>query len=388
MNSLGKDPGEQLTELGRQYWRVREEHDRENLEGSTRRRIKQDMAEVVDRFERLLGHWVRDDELRDAWRLYLYDAADAPDQPRLSPPPLFRGHTQTDALLEIRAADDGGYDILIDGSHVRHHDVPWHWDLEDLGPIQIGEWTCREIFDAPEKAVGALRAFVTGPGAGPPWDCAPALFEDGLIDTDFGLTPRGARRLGEARLEAETERARKHYCVIVADAARARILTLTKHAFEIEEKLDPLQPVSDLTNPEQRMRDGEQFTDSRPGIRREGPHGPRHGVSDRRDKSRRENTRQFARLVADEAARTWGQFPSSRVVVVAEPRMLGMLRPEIARQLDDPSLHEVVEFPRDLTWLDVPAVHDALAKEKLLPERERLAPLQSMRTPNPWQEER
>lgn len=373
METTSVDPKLQLTQLGDEYRHVRDAHEQENAGGATRRRLEQDMHRIVERFERLLERWVHEDELRAAWRSYLYDGADLPDGPELAPPPLFRGRTDAGALIEIYVADDGGYDLLFDGAHVKHHEIPWHLDPELIDPVQIGEWSCHEIFAAPDRAIAALEEFFAS-DVPPPWSWVETLYEDGLIDADFGLTPRGARRLSRGKPRTSAGEGR-NYCVIVADGGRARILTLTQTLPPRPGRLDRLQLVADVSNQENRARDSEQFANTRPGLRREGPHGPRHAVSDRRESHRREAVRQFAKLVVDEAARAWDQFETCRIVVVAPPQMLGLLRPVIAQELSGPSPHDVVELARDLTQLGVPAVHDALARAELVPERGRLPPM-------------
>lgn len=379
-------PSALLSELGRDYRHAQQEHDRESPRGATRRRISKDMERLAERFERTLEHWVTDEAVRHAWREHLYRGAPAPDRPTLAPPPLFRGRTEADALLEIVPADDGGYDLFLDGAHVEHHEIPWHLDPEALEPIQIGQWQCREIFAAPDAAAAALGAFLGTNGASPPWQWARPLFEDGLIDLDFGLTPRGARRLGKTpNADLTTDRAHVSYCVLLANAGRARIFTLASAAPDAESTLAPLAEASDLSNQEARARDSERFSDTRPGLRRESHSGPRHAVSDRREGNRRDSERQFARVVARETADTWSQLDDCRLVVAAAPRMLGHLRPALAQQNHVAPPATSVELARDLTGLAPAAIHDALAAEGLLPERGRRPPPVPMRTPNPWQ---
>src|SRR5688572_22535003 len=69
--------------------------------------------------------------------------------------------------------------------------VPWHLDPDMTTPLEIGGHPFQERFAVPREAVLALAALATTPGGEPPWAWARALYEDGLIDLDFGLTPRG-----------------------------------------------------------------------------------------------------------------------------------------------------------------------------------------------------
>jgi protein required for attachment to host cells len=380
------DPMEALRNFAREYRQVREQHERESPQGATRRRLKQDMDRIAHSYERLLGQWVTDDDLRQAWRDHLYRGGVVPNRPQLAVPPLFRGRTDSGARVEIMAAPDGGYDLLNDGSLAEHHEIPWHLDPERIDPVQIGAWTCEEVFSAPEEAVAALDEFLTQPTASPPWRWAQVLYEDGLVDADFGLTPRGARRLRAGQEPApQPSQEQTNVCVVLANSARGRILTLVGAGSGIDAPAARLLDAADVNNPAARARDSERFSDSRPGLRREGNHGPRHGVSDRRDRNRDDADRQFAQQVVAEAARIWSQFPAARIIVSAGPQMLGVLRP-VLEKLPNSTPNKVIEFPRDLTQLPAAAVHDALARAGYLPARERRPPLTPMRTPNPWQQ--
>jgi hypothetical protein len=47
--------------------------------------------------------------------------------------------------------------------------------------------TCRETFAASPRSLAALREFVSVGAGEPPWENAPDLLRDGLVDPDFGL---------------------------------------------------------------------------------------------------------------------------------------------------------------------------------------------------------
>ena len=60
--------------------------------------------------------------------------------------------------------------------------------------VRLGGQTFQEAFDAPGAALEALRTHVRQqPPGEPPWEWAPELFADGLIDIHFSLTERGQR---------------------------------------------------------------------------------------------------------------------------------------------------------------------------------------------------
>lgn len=353
------------------------------------------MGKLAERFERLLEHWVHDVQVREYWRAFFYHGAAEPEQPRLASPP-FRGTNEAGAIVEVHESGVGGYDVLLDGAHVDHYEHPWDQHTDRFEPVVIGEWTCQETFAAPEAAREALDFFVGNPDSEPPWHWAPALFEDGLIDSNFSLTLRGARALPGARHAASEEPGtataeetglRLHYCVLLVNAGRSRVFTLESDAFEHTSTFAPLSEVADTSNALARSQDSQVFANSRPGLRREGPHGPRHAVSDRRENHREESQRQYLKRVVDVAATVWGLFDTCQIVVVASPQMLARLRPVIAQRLRGKSHFVIDEYPGDLMWQEASAVHDKLAEAGLLPARGRRAPVHPMRTPNPWQDE-
>jgi protein required for attachment to host cells len=141
-----------------------------------------------------------------------------------------------------------------------------------------------------------------------------------------------------------------------------------------EPTLSPLVEAADLANADRRARDSEVLSDTRPGLRREGPASPRHGVDDRRDHRKRVVDRRFADLVAQTAARAWSKLPGCKIVVAASPTMLGALRQALVKHTRGPTQHEIRELARELARLSAPALHDALADAGTLPPRGRLAP--------------
>jgi hypothetical protein len=355
-----------LVRLGDEYRHLEGDHGRETGPRA-RRRLREKMARLGERFERVLSRWVQDEALRRAWDDFLHRGGDAPDEPRLAPPRVFMGIDEVGSVVEIRPREDRGYDVIVDGTVMRHEAVPWRLDPDLIEPIQIGEHACREVFEAPPEAVNELQRFLSTPGAEPPWRWARALVEDGLVDVDFALTPRGQRRLARPAPRAAEAGAGITIGVIVADAARARVLVLA----ELGSAPARLVEVAAVTHPERRARDSEVLSETRPGLRREGPHGPRHGMDDHRDRHRRAVDREFARLAVDEAVRNWRAHGATRVIVAASPAMLGLLRPAIARSNGGQKPFGVLELARDLTRLSPPALHDALAEAGLLPPRGR-----------------
>lgn len=366
-------PADLLRRLGDRYRHVEQEHRREPPSRvATRNRLGEQMRELEARFERVLGRWTTDEALRARWREFLRGRGPAPDEPRLAPPPLFKGHTEAGALVELRPAA-GGYDIFVDGARSDHTGVPWHLDPDSRGPVLIGAHTCDETFDAAPEAIAALSELLAGRGE-PPWRWARELFEDGLVDPELALTPRGRRCLDRTRPAVEPAPRAGAVCVLVADAARARVLVLVVDRSSLGPATAALVEVADLTNPMLRARDVEAVSDTRTG-QRGGARTPLRATSDHRDHRRRDLARRFAAIAAEHAAGVWRRHEPCELIVAASPVMLGLLRSAIDRQIRAKDQIVVHEVARDLTKLSAPMLHDLLAEAALLPERGRRAPL-------------
>jgi protein required for attachment to host cells len=366
---------EALAALGREYHHLQQEHARQRVEGAHGHALERKLQRTGERFERLLVRWIADEELRDRWIKFFYNQGPMPDEPRIGTPPLFKGVTEQGAPIEVRPSA-GGYDVVVADSIARHEALPWHLDPDRIGPIQIGGHTCRETPGVSAEAFQALRDFASSANAEPPWRWLRELFEDGLVDRNFGLTPRGYRLLGKSASVAPRASGWLTFGVLAADAARARIFVLRAEN-EDEPTPAPLVEVFETMNPERRTRDSDLFRDTRPGLRREGPHGPRHGVSDRREMHRRDVERRFASFIVKQAVRIFEERAVTRVVLVASPAMLGSLRRAVVHVTGGRLPWSVRDFARGLTRLAAPAVHDALAADGLLPPRGRPTPLQA-----------
>jgi len=118
----------------------------------------------------------------------------------------------------------------------------------------------------------------------------------------------------------------KRTCVVLADAARARIFTVERKPGQGGRPAPALEERRDLINPERRLRDSEKLSDSRPGSRQATPAGPAHTVDDRRDARTDEVDRKFAVEVAREVGVVAREQDAGGILVVAPPRLLGKLR--------------------------------------------------------------
>jgi protein required for attachment to host cells len=156
-------------------------------------------------------------------------------------------------------------------------------------------------------------------------------------------------------------------CIVIADRARARF-------FVVKEAEDPsveggpnLAEQEDMVNPEGQLTDAELFADRRSGHAYSAPAGG-YAVNDGKDRERLESAHRF---VTDLSAAT-AEFVRSRkadeLVVVATPKFLGLLRPEIRKVL--PKSTKLVELDEELTWHALPHIQDVLTRRGVLPPRE------------------
>lgn len=154
------------------------------------------------------------------------------------------------------------------------------------------------------------------------------------------------------------------YCVVVAGGAKARIFSLEPAELPQMESGPNLVEQASLSNPQHQAHDAEIYSDLRRG-RNRAAFGPAHGYDDHRDGHEKEVDRKFARDVAARIGRLLSTNGYQHLVLCADARMLGMLRPSLAG-LTGIELHEV---NKDLAKLNTRELHDRLADEGHLPRR-------------------
>jgi protein required for attachment to host cells len=135
--------------------------------------------------------------------------------------------------------------------------------------------------------------------------------------------------------------------VAVVDGARARYYLVATRSTPKGEEKNRLEEIKTLINPAHRIKDGDVYTESRPGLRKAYAGGPGHGVDDRRDAHAAEVERRFSNLVLEELAGLMRDHDARRVILAAGPRMLGFLR-DTRTPLPRA---EIGELPKHLTEL-------------------------------------
>ena len=164
----------------------------------------------------------------------------------------------------------------------------------------------------------------------------------------------------------------KRACVVVADGARARLLTYHWQSGD-EQDMGSLTERRDLVNPNRRLRAGDLHSESRPGLQRAAPQGPGHATDDHRVRHREQDEKRFAAEVAKATGELCQEMGHCRLLMIATPHLLGEVRAVLAKHPDwTRAVVERVERDRDLSQLSKPEVHDWLAINDLLPPRPRL----------------
>ena len=157
-------------------------------------------------------------------------------------------------------------------------------------------------------------------------------------------------------------------CVVIADAGRARFFTVAWPEDERFEGGPRLREHEDWANPEGTMTGLELFTEVKSGRRQSPGGGPAHLTDDHRERHQREIDRRFAQKLARAIDEFVIKQRAKRLVLAADPRMLGTLREQLAKQL--PSELELEELPEDLSWQAVAHIEKVLTQRGLLPEKQ------------------
>jgi protein required for attachment to host cells len=172
----------------------------------------------------------------------------------------------------------------------------------------------------------------------------------------------------------------KRACIAVVDATRARV-------YHYEEESEPgseLREIKDLVNPGRRLKPGEMFSESRPSVATHGGlHRSTRARGDRSDAGVRGTTyddhrfahidemdSKFAKHIVDELDAYVREHKLPNLILIASPKMLGVLRKANGvLHRDGLALEEVT---RDLTNLTGAQLHDQLAGSGLIQPRQRL----------------
>jgi protein required for attachment to host cells len=128
--------------------------------------------------------------------------------------------------------------------------------------------------------------------------------------------------------------------------------------------MDPprLREFETLKDAEGSMKGNEIFSNTRSGTagRTPGTGGGRTEYDDHREGHRQEVERQFAKRVAETIGVAVRERSPHKLVIAADPRMLGLLRTSMSKGLTNGT--EVLELPEDLSRHTPEGIQSALAK--------------------------
>jgi protein required for attachment to host cells len=152
------------------------------------------------------------------------------------------------------------------------------------------------------------------------------------------------------------------YCVVVADAWRARLFTLENPRSARLQSGPNLVEARGMVNPELELLEREPVSEPRSGGTRAAGAAVR-SYDDHRGKHELEVERRFAKAVVDQVGLLLKKEQSQHLVLCASTRMLGMLR----KALNHGCAAEIHGVALDMTKMTPRAIHDRLAKEGTLP---------------------
>jgi protein required for attachment to host cells len=153
-------------------------------------------------------------------------------------------------------------------------------------------------------------------------------------------------------------------CIIVADHARARFITLEVPQDASVEGGPRLVEHRDLVNPEADIPDRALFSD-RNGSAHASPTGAAHALDDHRGEHQRETERRYARRLLEETERFVAHEQATRLLIVSEPRLLGTLRQQLSYERFRGV--EITELGENLSRRPLEQIQSVLALRGVVP---------------------
>lgn len=160
------------------------------------------------------------------------------------------------------------------------------------------------------------------------------------------------------------------YCVLVANATRARLFTLEPAAVpEMESSPRLVEQQMDLVNSEDELAGKDLWSDPKSGRNRSEAAGVAHGYDDHREQHLEQHKQHFARQIAAQAIRHALDNQARYLVIAAEKHMLGLLRNAI--EIPAQSGLKIVEVAKDLSKRSPQEIHENLADDQIIPAMKR-----------------
>ncbi|MFQ4142879.1 host attachment protein [Chlorogloeopsis sp. ULAP02] len=154
--------------------------------------------------------------------------------------------------------------------------------------------------------------------------------------------------------------------VAVINGTRARFLTLEQPELPEYESGPNLVEHKSLFNPVKELQGKELWASVKTG-RNQGQGSQAHAYDDGRQEHLNEFERRFAGAIANEIANINKSKRIQRLLLIAEPHILGVLREVVAPLL--PKNLQIQDLAKDLCKLKSKDIYEYLANKNLLPTR-------------------
>lgn len=153
----------------------------------------------------------------------------------------------------------------------------------------------------------------------------------------------------------------KKTCLIVADGARARLFFAVPD--EAPRRTIRLVEQAALVNAEtqSRGRNGAGLVNSERNTNREA--GPVHPVGAQRERHRLEHERRFGAEIVERAINMTRDWDEGRMVLIAEPRLLGLMRERLREAVN--SKIRLEELAKDYSGFSVAELERAVVEQSL-----------------------
>ncbi len=158
--------------------------------------------------------------------------------------------------------------------------------------------------------------------------------------------------------------------VAVIDGAKARFLTLEEPELPECQSGPNLVEQKSLFNPAKELQGKELWASVKTG-RNQGLGNQAHTYSDRRESHVSEFERRFAVAIANEIVNITQTKHIQRLLLVAEPQILGLMREVATPSL--PKNLQIQDLAKDLCKLKPLEIYEYLANKNLLPARKQIS---------------
>lgn len=158
--------------------------------------------------------------------------------------------------------------------------------------------------------------------------------------------------------------------VAIIDGTRARLLTLQQPELPEYESGPNLVEYKSLFNPAKELQGKELWATVKTG-RNQGQGSQVHAYDDGRQEHVNEYERRFVQMIANEIVNFNKNKRIQRLLLVAEPHILGVVREVIAPLV--PKNLQIQELAKDLCKLKPKEIYEYLAQKNLLPTRKQVS---------------